>query len=369
MKRKLLILAALLASLAAGKAGAQDIVIGAGFGLSGPLAAYGEDGKAGADLAVATINQAGGVLGRKLHIDYQDTASDRAKAVAIYRRFASQPDTVAMLSLSSIEFAATDPVAKDVGLPLISIGSATPVASFSPWSFRISLIVNKAIGPVLETLKSKRGVRSVGVIYNTADNSSVGQMESVKAAAPALGLELKDIETFNTGDQDFSLSLTRIMANPPDVLYVGATTNEAMLIIGQARELGLKSMMLGGAGFNDPRLAKLPGNAAEGIMTFFAFDPISDRPLVRSFTEHYKAAHAGGTPPSLAALGYDGVLLVADAIRRAGSTDRDAVRRAMGETANLEGIDGTFVYKGSGDNQVQKPLLFELRNGAFVRLD
>ena len=194
-------------------------------------------------------------------------------------------------------------------------------------------------------------------------------MESVKAAAPALGLEMKDIETFNTGDQDFSLALTRILANPPDVLYVGATTNEAMLIIGQARELGLKSIMLGGAGFNDPRIAKLPGKAAEGIMTFFAFDPTSDRPLVRSFTERYMAAHAGGKPPSLAALGYDGVLLIADAIRRAGSTDRDAVRRAMGETANLEGIDGTFTYKGAGDNQVQKPLLFELRNGAFARLD
>lgn len=368
MLRKALFVTTLALGLASAGAYAQDIVIGAGFALSGRLASYGEDAKAGADLAVDAINAQGGVLGRKIKVDYEDTAADRAKAVAVYRRFASRPEVVAMLSLSSIEFAAQDPVANDVRLPLISVGSATPMEKFSPWSFRISLIVNKAIGPVLETLKAKRGIKSVGIIYDAADNSSIGQMESVKAAAPKLGLALKDIESFDSGDQDFSLALTRFVADPPDLLYVGATTNEATLIISQARALGLKSLIIGGAGFNDPRIASLPGKAADGVMTFFPFDVTDNRPLVRSFTERYKAAHKGAPPPSLAALGYDSVLLVADALRRAGSVDRDALRKTLGETTGFQGVDGDFTYKGPGDNLEQHPFVFELVGGQFRRL-
>ena len=367
MKRRL-VLAAALFGLLGNAARAEDIVIGAGFGLSGRLATYGEDAKAGADLAVAALNAKGGVLGRQLRIDYEDTGADRAKSVAVYRRFAAQPNVVTMLSLSSVEFGALDSVAPDVKLPTISVGSATPVTSFSPWSFRVSLIVNKAIGPVLQTLQAKHAIKSVGIIYDNADPSSIGQMNSVKAEAPKLGLALKGVESFSTGDQDFSAQLTDLLSDPPDLLYVGATTNEAGLIISQARALGLKSLMIGGAGFNDPRIASLPGKAAEGVMTFFPFDIQDNRPLVEAFVTQYKAKHAGAPPPSLAALGYDSVLLLADAVRRAGSTDRDAIRKALGETSGLPGVDGTFTYKGSGDNIEQHPFVFELVGGQFRRI-
>ena len=362
------ILAATLMLLAAEQARAEDIVIGAGFGLSGRFATYGEDAKAGADLAVAELNAKGGVLGRPLRIDYEDTGADRAKSVAVYRRFAAQPGVVASLSLSSVEFGAIDSVASDVKLPTISVGSATPVANFSPWSFRVSLIVSKAIGPVLTTLQSKHAIKSVGIIYDSADTSSVGQANAVKAEAPKLGLKLKAVEVFSNGEQDFSAQLTNLLSDPPDLLYVGATTNEAGLIISQARALGLKSLMIGGVGFNDPRIASLPGKAAEGVMTYFSFDVGDDRPLVQGFVTQYKAKHSGATPPSLAALGYDAILLLSDAIKRAGGTDRDAVRKALGETAGLRSVDGIFTYKGSGDNTEQRPFVFELVGGQFRRI-
>ena len=360
--------AAVLMLVATGYARADDIVIGAGFGLSGRFATYGEDARAGVDLAVAELNAHGGVLGRPLRVAYEDTGADRAKSVAVYRRFAAQPDVVAFLSLSSVEFGALDSVAPDVKLPTISVGSATPVASFSPWSFRVSLIVDKAIGPVLQTLQARHAIKSVGIVYDSADTSSVGQMQAVKAEAPRLGLALKGLEAFSNGDQDFSAQLTDLLSDPPDLLYVAATTNEAGLIISQARAFGLKSLMIGGAGLNDPRIASLPGKAAEGVMTFFPFDIGDSRPLVQDFVARYKDGHAGAPPPSLAALGYDAVLLLADALKRAGGTDRDAVRRALGETTGLAGVDGIFTYKGSGDNTEQHPFVFELVNGRFQRL-
>lgn len=363
-----MIVAAALMLLATGQARAEDIVIGAGFGLSGRFASYGEDAKAGADLAVAELNAKGGLLGRPVRITYEDTGADRAKSVAVYRRFAAQPEVIADLSLSSVEFGAIDSVAPDVKLPTISVGSATPVASFSPWSFRVSLIVNRAIGPVLQTLQAKHAIKTVGIIYDSADTSSVGQMNAVKAEVPKLGLALKGVEAFSNGDQDFSAQLTDLLSGPPDLLYVAATTNEAGLIISQARAFGLTSLIIGGAGFNDPRIASLPGKAAEGVMTFFPFDIGDTRPAVQDFVARYKASHAGTTPPSLAALGYDAVMLLADATKRAGTTNRDAVRKALGETKDLPGVDGSFTYHGSGDNTEQHPFVFELRNGQFRRV-
>ncbi|MGI4796275.1 MAG: ABC transporter substrate-binding protein, partial [Janthinobacterium lividum] len=329
----------MLMLLVTAQARAEDIVLGAGFGLSGQFASYGEDAKAGVDLALMRINAAGGVLGRPLRVVYEDTGADRGRSVAIYRRFASQPQVVALLSLSSVEFSALDAVAPDVRLPIISVGSSAPVARFSPWSFRVSLVINKAIGPVLDQIKTRFGVKTVGIIVDADDSSSVAQAQAVKAAVPAEGLRLAGIENFNTGDQDFATQLTNFVADPPDLIFVGGTTNEASLIISQARAMGLKSLLFGGVGFNDPRISRLAGDT-KGVLTFFSFDLTDERPIVRDFVTRYHAQHDGAPPTSLVALGYDATALLADAITRAGSTDRDAVRIALGHTKGLAGVNG-----------------------------
>jgi branched-chain amino acid transport system substrate-binding protein len=360
---------ALLGLVASAARAAEDVVIGAGFVLSGDFASYGSDAKIGVDLAVDELNAAGGVLGRRLKVEYVDTGADRAKAVAHYRKFASRPEVAMFLSISSVEFVALDPVATEAKLPFISVGSAAPFPKFSPYSFRIQLIVDKAMGPVLGRLKELRGIKTVGVMYATDNTYNVGEMESVKATAPTAGLQLFDVESFKRGDQDFSLQITRIKAREPDLLYVAATTDEAALIISQARALGLKSLILGGAGFNDPRIADLPGKAARGVMTFFPFDATDPRPIVQSFVRLYKAKYGPDkTPPAYVALGYDAARLVADAARRAGSTDREAVRKALGSTKRLEGVNGFFSYEGSGDNLEQKPNIFVMGDKGYERL-
>lgn len=346
---------------------AQDIPIAAGFVLSGPVAAYGEDAKIGVDLAVADINAKGGVLGRKLKVEYEDTGADRAKAVAIYRKFGARAEVPAFLSISTIELVALDPVANEVKLPLMSVGSAAPMAKFSPYTFRTQLIVNKALPAVFALLKEQKGAKSIAVIYDTVNNYNVGEMESVKAAAGPSGLELKTVESFSTGEQNFSLQLTRIAQSNPDLLYVAATTNEAALIITQARGIGIKAQLLGGAGLNDNRIFALPGKAAHGIMTFFPFDAKDERPVVKEFVKLYADKYKKDLPPAYVALGYDGIHIIADAIKRAGSTDREAVRKALGET-NFDGANGKFRYDGSGDNLEQRPHIFAYGDQGYERI-
>jgi branched-chain amino acid transport system substrate-binding protein len=336
---------------------ADDIVIGGGLTLSGAAAAYGEDGRTGADIAVAEVNAKGGVLGRKLRIDYDDTGMERARAVAIYRKYAARPEVVAMLSISSVELVALDPLANEVKLPLISIGSAATFAKFSPYTFRLQVIVGKAMPTVLSRVKAAKGLKSVSVLYDVKNNFTVSEMEAVKASAPGAGLELKGIESFSTGEQDFSLQLTRIAEQNPDLLYLAATTDEAALAISQARALGIKAQILGGAGLNDPRIGSLAKEGAYGTITFAPFSPKDDRPIVKAFVADYQKKFAKAEPPAYVALGYDAVMLLADAIRRASSTDREKVRDALGATKNLEGLNGLYTYDGSGDNTRQEPRL------------
>lgn len=360
-------LAALMAAGTVAMA-AEDIVIGAGFLLSGRFATYGEAAKAGVDMRVQEVNDAGGLLGRKVSIDYVDTKADRALAVANYRKWGAQKNVAAMLTISSIEFLALDPVGPEVKLPFVSVGSAAAIDEFKPWSFRVALIVSKAMGPVLEELKSMYGIKTVGVIYDTTNNFTVSEMETVKQVAPQVGLRITNIESFTGGDQDFALQISRMKQDEPDVLYVAATTGEAALIISQMRAFGMKSRMIGGAGLNDPHIADLPGKAANGVMTYFPFDVNDPRPLVQNFVKKYKAAHGGNQPSAFVAAGWDATNLIVDSIRRAGSLDRDKIRRAMASTKNLEGLNGMFSYDGAGDNLVQKPNIFAMTDGAYKRI-
>jgi len=334
---------------------ADDVVIGAAMSLSGPYAAYGEDGKTGIDLAVDEINRKGGVLGRRLRVEYDDSAGDRAKAVALYRKYAVDPRIVGDLFISSSEFVALDPAAKEVKLPLVSIGSVIPYKDFSPWSFRVQLIVSKAMGPVLSQVKALKGAKSIAVIYDTANNATVAEQEAVKGAAPGVGLELKGAESFRTGDQDFSAQLTNVAAQKPDLLYVAATSNEAALIISQAREMGINTPILGGAPLNDPKIGDLAGKSAYGVMTFASYSPKEDRLAVKEFLALYKQKTGKGNPPIYVSLGYDSVGLLAQAVTRAGSTDREAIRKALGSTKDFDGVNGKFTYDGSGDNLRQEP--------------
>ena len=351
----------------ASAASAQDIVLGGGYALSLSGATLGEDARAGSDLAAADFNAQGGLSGRKMRIDYDDTQADRAKAVAAYNRFAAQPDVIAFLSISTIELAAIDPIANEAKLPIISVGSAAPLPRFSPWTFRAPLVTARALPVVLKQMKDIKNTKSVSIIYDTANNFTVGEYEVMKTAAPAAGLDFKGAETYTTYDQNYTLQLTRIIATKPDILYVSSIGSDGTLIMSQARALGFTGYFLGGPGLSDPRIPREAGKAGIGAITFFPFDPKDPRPIVQNFVKAYKAKYKND-PSSYSALGYDVVSLVGQAAMKAGKADRDAMRNELGSKKEFEGVSGMYSYDGSGDNLLQRPHLFEYTETGFVPL-
>lgn len=366
---KLLFAAALAASTILGSAAYadDDVVIGAGLALSGIYASYGTDIKAGADLATKEINAAGGVLGRNVRVDYSDTGGDRSKSVAVYQQYAATPEVVFSFVLGSPEFVAINPLTEQAGLPFISVGSVIPFKDFAPCVFRTNLILNNAIGAVLTQLKGM-GKKRVAIMYDVGNNNTVAEADIVKENLEKYGLELADIESYKSGDQNFTVHLERIRQSNADLIWVSTIIDEGALIINQARSiLGEEVDIIGGSGLNDERLGELSSGAAKGVMSFALFNPNAPSPLVAKFVENFKADNGGASPSAYNALGYDAIGLITNAVKNAGSTDRAAVCKAYA-SQTYEGVNGSFTYNGPGDNQKQTPQLLVFGDNGYQPL-
>lgn len=347
---------------------AQDVVIGFGGIFSGPYSTYSQDARNAINVIVDKINDEGGVIGRKVRVEFYDTAADRAKAIAIYRKWATDPDVVGYLTISTIEFIALDPLASEVKLPVFPFGSSAPFPKLSPWSFRTNTVLTKTTPYVLEELKRLKNVKSISIMQDNANPAMTAEATAFKDAAAKVGIEVKSIETFNTNDQDFSTQLTNIKAADPDMINLAGSTYEASLIISQAKALKVRGALFGGSGLNDPRVANLPNNAADGTITFFPFDTSSERPLVKNFVTEYNKRFKA-MPSAYAALGADAVITLVEGVRKAGSTDREKIRAALSDIKELEVLNGKVGFgPEGGDNLFQTTNLFENANGTYRRL-
>lgn len=352
---------------ASASVGAQKPVkLGSVLALTGALGKYGEDNKRGIEMAVEKINASGGINGHKLTIVFEDSGSDRVQTQSLVKKLAGDSDVLAIIgSGDSSSFVAISGLLPDLKLVALSPGATVLWrGEFNKWTFRDTLIPAQAIPDVLKRIKEKLGTKSIGVLYDTANDYAAGEAQFVQSSAKNLGLDIYGVERFKQGDTDFSTQLTNFKGKQPDLLYLAGTTNELALIIQQARARGIKSVFLGAAGLNDPSIYKLSGGAADGSLTIFPFNPEDPRPIVKGFVTLYQSKYKT-VPPAYAAYGYDAVLLMADAIKRAKSLTRDGLQAALGQTKGLEGVNGKYTYNGKGDNVTPAFFLYKLTKNGF----
>lgn len=350
--------AALAPSPAAAQAD-QTIRIGTTFLLTGKWAVYGLDNKAGMEIALDEVNK-GGVLGKKLQVLWEDTAGDKTVAVALLRKFAADPGIPVIIQVSTAELGAQGPLAKSLGIPLISTGSVGAGVPLNEWTFRINLPVSTAVPILVQGVKEKRGVKKFALIYDMANEFPASEAKLVeKLIGEDKSLQLVAVERFKTGDRDFSAQLTKLRNRPHDALWISGTADEVGLIMRQAREVGLKSLFVGGTALVDPATFNIARGAMAGAILSLQFSPSDQRPIVKRFVAEYSKRYRK-SPPLYAALGYDVVLVVADAIMRAGKVERAAIREALAATKGLEGLAGRYTYQGQPDNQTPGFKLYEV---------
>jgi branched-chain amino acid transport system substrate-binding protein len=166
-----------------------------------------------------------------------------------------------------------------------------------------------------------------------------------------------------TGTTDFKAQLTKVLAASPDILYVSDYYNDVALIAKQARELGFKGPLVGGDGWDSPKLMEVGGAAVEGCFFTNHYSQDDTAPMVQAFVKSYKTKY-GAEPDALAALGYDATNIMLDAIQRAGKTDGDAIRDALTKT-DLQTVTGKVKFDGDR-NPVKSAVIIEIKGGKQV---
>ena len=322
---------------------AEPIKVGEVASLTGKEAAFGTSSHRGTLLAIEHINAAGGVLGRPFELFTEDNQSKAGETATVARKLLSREKVVALLgevaSSRSLEMA---PIAQRAKIPMISPSSTNPkVTAVGDYVFRVCFI-DPFQGTVMakfakETLKAKR----VAVLTSVSSAYSVGLAKYFKERFLADGGEIALEQKYTEGDKDFKAQLTAIRAAGVDAVFVPGYYTEAALVTRQARELGLTLPLFGGDGWEAPQLLEIGGKAMEGTYYSTHYSPEDSSPKVQSFVAAFRTRWAGETPDAMAALGYDTVLVLADAITRAGTTEPGAVRDAIAATKGFAGVTGT----------------------------
>jgi len=351
-----------------GGAATGDIKVGEFASLTGSEAAFGRSSHNGTVLAVETINAAGGVLGRKLNLTTEDDQSKGGESATAVRKLISRDKVVAILGeVASSRSLEAGHVCQNNKIPEISPSSTNPeVTAIGDYVFRVCFI-DPFQGTVMANFASKDlKIKRVALLTDVGSAYSVGLAEYFKKQLVANGGEIVAEQKFTKDDKDFHAQLTAVRAANPEGIFVPAYYGQVTLIALQARELGIKVPMFGGDGWEAPELVQGQGaaEALEGCYYSTHFSPEQESPKVKEFVGAYQKRF-GAVPDAMAALGYDSVLALEDAIKRAGSTDSTKIRDALAATKDLDGVTGKTTL--DANRNAQKPaVIIEIKGGKFV---
>lgn len=341
-----------------GNAGGGTIKIGADLELTGGQASFGDSALKGAKLAVKEINDAGGILGKKLELIEADNASKSEEATRAAQKLITTNKVVAIIgATTSTNTLGIVPVAQEKGIPLVSSSATNPkvtvderTGDLNEWVFRASFI-DPFQGEVManfakDTLKAK-----TAVIYTDASSDySKGLQTFFKATFTKNGGSILSEESYQQKDSDFKAVLTRIKEANPDVIYLPGYYEEVGKIVKQAREMGITVPFMGGDGWDSPQLAEIAGaDALNNTFMSNHYSPEDSSPEVKSFVDAFKVANGDLVPDGMAALGYDAVKLVADAITRADSTEPEKLKDALAGTKDLQLATGKITMNETHD--------------------
>lgn len=348
-------------------AGGQEITakIGVVSFLSGTGAAYGEAQKAGLELALAELNEANkGKL--KIELQIEDSGGKKESAINAVNKLINQDNVVAIIgpTLSGEMFAA-GPIANEAETPIFGISNtAEGINDIGEFVFRNSLPESIAIPTAMKAAQEKKGFKKAAFIYAANDDFSVSGFKTMKDTAEKMGLENLGEASFSVGDVDFSAQLTKIKELNPDVLLVSALYKEGSLVVKKARELGITATIVGGNGFNNPKVFEIAGDAANGLIVATPFSPEKQDEKVQTFVKAFEGKY-GKKPDQFAAQAYDGLYIMAQSLLAAGQADRNALRDELAKLTDFQGVSGKLSFDEKR-TPIGEAVVVEAQGGKFI---
>jgi branched-chain amino acid transport system substrate-binding protein len=360
-----LLIAAVTGLLAISAVAQDTIKVGAFLSLTGKEATFGQTLQKGEMLAIEEANAAGGILGRKLELVIEDNQSKPGESATIVKKFVSRDKVVAIVGeLTSGRTLEAAPIAQNARIPLISPGATAPeVTAKGNYIFRVCFM-DTFQGAVMakfagESLKLKR----VAILSSVSSPQSVALAKVFRQRFTERGGTVPLEQKFTDGDKDFRAQLTAIKAAKVEGIYVPCYYTEAALICKQARDLGIDAPLFGIDGWESTEFLSIGGKAVEGGYFSTHYSADSQDPAVIAFNERFQKRW-GIPSDAISALGYDSVMLLADALKRAGSTDPAKLRTALAATKGFRGATGTITFDAQR-NVTKSAVVLTVKDGKF----
>ncbi len=370
--------AAISLSGCGGKKDTSEIVVGEYGSMTGSEATFGSSTLNGVNLAVGEINAAGGVDGKKLRVVSYDDEGKPDGALNVAKKLVDDRPVAVIGEVASTLSISAAPVFNTAHIPMISPSSTNPkVTQVGPYIFRVCFIdpFQGLVAAKFATANLK--AKKAAVLFEQTSDYSRGLSDVFSQNLPKMGGQIVDTETYVKTDVDFKSELTKIKAANPDVLYVPGYYSNIGPIAKQAKEIGLNVPLLGGDGWDSPKLvegAGGPGGALEGSYYTNHSSMDNPDPTIQNFVGKYKKAYNTTAPDTIGALAYDAVGVLADAIKRAGKPAdgdysapayRTKVRDAIAATQGYKGVTGTITIN-SDRNAVKPAVVLQIKGDKKV---
>lgn len=343
-------IAVLALTAGAAEAAGDTIKIGAPANLTGALSSLDAPTLNGEKLKAKEINDAGGVLGKQIELVIYDTKTDPTVIASVGSQLINQDHVPVIAGFTdSDSVLALGPIAQQAGIPFVTPGATSPKL---PEQVGNSMFLacfgdNVQAAAGADFLPRNLNARNAYLISDNSTEYTTLLASYFKQAYEHNGSKLLGEDYYKSGDKSFAAQITKLKAlgTKPDAVYIAAMPDDIGLIVKQMRQSGVTQPIVGGDGYDTPLLLSVGGDAANGVYySTHAFIGEDGTPAIQKFYMAYQQAY--GTPPenAFAALGYDTIGLIADAIRRAGAAEPAKIRDALAATQGYQGITGTISY-------------------------
>lgn len=348
------------------KGSGDEILIGEYGSLTGPNATFGISSTNGLKLAVEELNNAGGLLGKKVKLITYDDQGKPSEAQTVVQRLIKNDNVVAVIGeVASSNSKAGAPICQQNKIPMITPASTNPeVTAIGDYIFRVCFIdpfqatvVSKFI---LNTLKLKK----VALLKDVKNAYSTGLADFFEKEFKNMGGEIVEVQSFSAGDKDFKAQLTSIKAKNPEAIFIPAYYTDVNLISIQAREIGLTVPLIGSDGWESEKLTE--GKAKDALEGCYFSTHVSTEnpdPKIQEFITKYKAKY-NSMPDAMAFLAYDAGLILFEAMKKAGTTEPEKVKNELAKIKDFLGVTGKISINEQR-NAVKPAVILEIKGGEF----
>jgi len=354
---------------------ANTIKIGSFLAVTGGASFLGDPELKTLKMYIDEVNKNGGVLGKQLELIHYDTAGNPKKAVNFVKRLIKKDRVDIILGGStSGTTLAVSPLINKFEVPMISFaGSVKIIEPTKKWMFKVPHTDRMAAAKVYEDMQ-KRGIKKVALISGSGGFDKSGRIQSL-ALAPKYGIEIVADESYGNKDNDMTAQLTKIRASKAEAIFNFGFGKAPAIVTKNIKQLGIELPVYQSHGVASKKYIELSGDSAEGVR-FPAAAVIVARELpendpqkqvTMAYTTKYENQF-GTSVSTFGSHGYDALFIAIEAIKRAGSTNKEAVRDEIEKTKNFIGTAGMFNMSANDHMglNLDSFKMLEIRNGQWA---